>query len=116
MSTAARNHETAESVPVKAKLFRGLGDKSRLALLEALREEPKHVSRLAAETGLSQPNTSMHLNCLWCCGLVERETRGRYTYYRVKSSRVMDILAAADTLLEEVADHITACERYENGE
>lgn len=102
-----------DAIRVKAKLFRGLADRSRLALLEALRDGPRNVSTLVELTGLSQPNTSMHLNCLWCCGLVDREVRGRFSYYRIKSQRVLGILEAAGRLLDEVYDRIAECARYE---
>ena len=104
---------THDAIRVKAKLFRGLADPSRLSLLEALRDGPKNVSALVQLTGLSQPNTSMHLHCLWCCGLVDKEVRGRFSYYRIKSSRVLRILEAAESALEEVYDRIAECARYE---
>lgn len=62
---------------LKAKLFRGLADRSRLAVLEALRDGPQCVSEIVAATGLSQPNASTHLSCLGECGLVTRERRGK---------------------------------------
>ena len=102
-----------DAISVKAKLFRGLADSSRLSLLEALRDGAKNVSALVELTGLSQPNTSMHLNCLWCCGLLDKEVRGRFTFYRIKSKKVLRILEAAESLLDEVYDRIAECARYE---
>jgi len=98
---------------VKAKLYRGLGDPSRLSILEALREKPQTVSRIVHRVGLSQPSASMHLDCLWCCGLVDRETIGRFTVYRLKSRKVIRILQAARELLEDVRERIEECRRYE---
>ena len=102
-----------DAIQVKAKLFRGLADPSRLSLLEALRDGPKNVSALVELTGLYQPNTSMHLNCLWCCGLLDKEVRGRFSFYRIKSDRVLRILEAAESVLDEVYDRIAECARYE---
>ncbi|HTF57152.1 MAG TPA: metalloregulator ArsR/SmtB family transcription factor [Planctomycetota bacterium] len=96
-----------------AKLFRGLADLSRLAILEALRLRPRTVSQVVARTGLSQPSASMHLDCLWCCGLVDRDTVGRYTVYRLKSKKVLRVLEAAEDLLGEVRDRIAECRRYD---
>lgn len=101
------------SLEVKAKLFRGFGDLSRLLILEVLREGPKNVSQIVQATGLSQPNVSMHLDCLWCCGLVDRETLGRFTFYRLKSSKVVQFLQGAELLLGQVCDRIEECRRYE---
>ncbi len=113
MKTASHSEVARDTIRVKAKLFRGLADPSRLSLLEALRSGPKNVSQLVELTGLSQPNTSMHLNCLWCCGLVDKEVRGRFSYYRIKSKKFLRILKAGEDVLEDVYDRIAECERYE---
>ena len=105
--------ETQQALQVKAKLFRGLGDPSRLSILEALSSGSKNVSQIVKETGLNQPNASLHLNCLWCCGLLDRVVRGRYTYYRIASKRVLRILQASEDFLELVYDRIAECDRYE---
>jgi len=97
---------------VKAKLFRGMSDPSRLSILEALRDGAKNVSQIVEISGLSQPNTSMHLTCLWECGLVDRERRGRFTYYRIKSTRLADVLQLTDLLLDDVSCRVAECARY----
>lgn len=101
-------------VGLKAKLFRGLGDRSRLSILEALVREAKNVSELVHETGLTQPNVSMHLDCLFCCGLVKRERRGRFVYYEIKSRRTKQLLIAAERALTDAAEQIAKCEKYKN--
>ena len=58
------------SPSLKAKIFRGLADPSRLAILEALRSGEKRISEIVTLTGLSQPNVSGHLTCLKDCGLL----------------------------------------------
>jgi len=97
---------------LKAKLFRGLSDPTRLAVLESLRDEPCCVSDVVARTGLPQPTVSMHLACLWDCGLVERERRGRFVYYSVAESKVSALLEAGDSLLVRVGDQVFVCTRY----
>jgi hypothetical protein len=57
----------------------------------------------------------MHLDCLWCCGLVDREARGRYTYYWIASRRFLRILQAAEDVLQDVDARIEQCRRYEEG-
>jgi DNA-binding transcriptional ArsR family regulator len=100
---------------LRTKLFRGLADPSRLAILQLLRGGPACVSDVVRATGLSQPSASMHLDCLWCCGLVHRESRGRFRWYRLRPRRVARVLDAADALLRDVSRHIEACARYERG-
>jgi DNA-binding transcriptional ArsR family regulator len=91
--------DASSPIALKARLFRSLGDPSRLAVLEALRDGPKCVSDLVAQTGLSQPNVSGHLAFLRDCGLVEREQRGRYAYYSIQFVEAAAILMSADVLL-----------------
>jgi DNA-binding transcriptional ArsR family regulator len=86
------------SVEAKARLFRALGDPSRLAVLESLRDDPKCVSDLVTLTELSQPNVSGHLAILREFGLVQREQRGRFAYYSVASREIGTILASAEDL------------------
>ncbi len=102
----------AQALTLKAKLFRGFADPSRLAILEALRGGPLSVGEIVLATGLSQPNTSNHLACLHDCGLVAREQRGRYVYYRLSDERIAQLLATADQVLSDVATGIYQCTRY----
>lgn len=51
---------------VKSKLFRGFGDESRLAIVEALARGPKPVNEIVRRTGLRQNLVSMHLSCMRC--------------------------------------------------
>lgn len=95
-----------------AKLFRGFGDASRLSILLLLRAGPRCVTEVVDSTGLSQPNASMHLACLWECGLVEREPRGRSVYYRVASSSVTRLLGLAEEVLATSGERIGCCPRY----
>lgn len=102
----------AQSLALKAKLFRGFSDPSRLSILEGLRDDARSVGDLVEITGLSQSNVSNHLACLLDCGLVEREPQGRRVIYRLADRRVGVLLGLADELLEEVAQGVYVCPRY----
>lgn len=106
--------EFAESLALKAKLYRGFSDPSRLAILETLRAEARSVTQVVEITGLNQPNVSNHLACLLECGLVDREQRGRFAFYRLADGRVSDLLALGDEILSDVARGIYVCPRYES--
>jgi ArsR family transcriptional regulator, cadmium/lead-responsive transcriptional repressor len=97
---------------LKAKLFRGFGDPSRLGILEALLSGPMTVSEIVEATGLSQPNASNHLGCLRDCGLVASEQDGRSVIYALSDDRVGDLLGLADSLLADVARGVFLCTRY----
>jgi DNA-binding transcriptional ArsR family regulator len=101
------------SLTLKAKLFRGLGDPSRLAILEALRHGEKTVSELVEATGLSQPNASAHLSCLKGCGLVVSRQDGRYVAYRMADERMEEIFRAVEGILADVAAEVYACTRQD---
>lgn len=97
---------------LKAKLFRGLADPSRLMILETLRAGALTVTEIVAATALSQSNVSNHLACLWDCGLVAREQQGRYVHYRLSDERVAELLHLTDVLLADVAQGVYECTRY----
>jgi DNA-binding transcriptional ArsR family regulator len=99
------------STETRSVLFRGLGDPSRMALIAELARGERRVNDLAAATGLSQSNVSKHLACLWDCGLVERERRGREIHYRLVDG-LPELLSAADTVLELTGERVMACPRF----
>lgn len=103
---------TEPDLALRARLFRGLSDPSRLAILEAVRTGPRSVGEIVDATGLGQSNVSNHLACLLDCGLVGREQRGRHAFYRLADERVGALLALADALLAEVASGVGECPRY----
>jgi DNA-binding transcriptional ArsR family regulator len=103
-----------QPVALKAKLFRGFSDPSRLAILHALRAGPQTVSEIVETSALSQPNVSNHLACLRDCGLVSAEQKGRYVSYRLSDERVARLLALADELLADVASGVYLCTRYQS--
>ncbi len=98
---------------LKAKLFRGFSDMSRLSILEALRNGPLTVGAIVEKTGLSQSNVSNHLRCLSDCDLIISTPQGRYTLYRLSDLRVARLLGLAEELLRDVARGVYECTRYE---
>jgi DNA-binding transcriptional ArsR family regulator len=103
---------TTQSLALKAKMFRGFSDPSRLSIIEALRAKPLTVGKIVLTTGLSQSNVSNHLSCLNECGLVLRSQQGRFVYYQLRDERVSSLLELADELLAEVARGIYECTHY----
>ncbi|AWB88497.1 ArsR/SmtB family transcription factor [Salinibacterium hongtaonis] len=68
-----------------AKVFKALGDPSRVKLLSLIAgsaEGELCACDLTEPVGLSQPTVSHHLKLLVEAGLVSREQRGRWAYYR----------------------------------
>jgi ArsR family transcriptional regulator, cadmium/lead-responsive transcriptional repressor len=100
-----------EPTDTRAAFFHGLSDPSRLSLIEQLARGDRRVNDLASLTGLSQPNVSKHLACLWDCGLVERERKGREIHYRLVPG-LRDLLSNADGILAVTGDRIRDCPRF----
>ncbi len=101
-----------QATVLKAKLFRGFSDPTRLLILELLRAGPTTVTEIVAQTGLGQPNVSNHLGCLRDCGLVTAQPRGRFVQYELSDPRVGELLQLADVLLADVAKGVYECVRY----
>lgn len=98
-----------------AKYFRGLGDPSRLRILELLRgNDELSVGELVERLGLPQPKVSNHLACLRWCGFIETRREGRTVYNRIADTRVAAMLDLAESLLADNADHVRACCRIED--
>ena len=95
-------------------LCHGLSDPSRQRIIEVLRGGPARVADVMAATGLAQSNASTHLACLWECGLVERERRGREVHYWLADG-VEELLEAAGALIGRAADRIASCPNYGRG-
>ena len=69
-----------------AGALKALADPARLRLLSLIHAQPDGeacVCHLTEPLGLSQPTVSHHLKVLLDAGLVERERRGSWAYYRV---------------------------------
>ena len=69
-----------------ARVFRALGDRHRvrlLSLIAAAEGGEACICDLTAPVGLSQPTVSFHMKQLVEAGLVTREQRGKWAYYRV---------------------------------
>jgi len=106
------NQVQLEKLKLKAKLFRGLGDSTRLSILESLREGEKSASQIVKETRQSQSNVSNHLACLLDCGLVKNRREGKKIFYRVSDKKVAKLLGESDTILSEIARGIYTCVNY----
>ncbi len=77
----------AEEADQLAAALKVIADPARLRLLSLIQAQPGHeacVCNLTEPLGLSQPTVSHHLKVLLNAGLVEREQRGSWAYFRVR--------------------------------
>jgi ArsR family transcriptional regulator, arsenate/arsenite/antimonite-responsive transcriptional repressor len=69
-----------------AGVLKAIADPARLRLLSLIQAQPDHeacVCHLTEPLGLGQPTVSHHLKVLLNAGLVERDQRGNWAYFRV---------------------------------
>ena len=79
-----------------AALLKVLAEPARLRLLSLIQAQPDGeacVCHLMTPLGLSQPTVSHHLKVLLAAGLVEREQRGSWAYFRVRPEPLAAIRA-----------------------
>ncbi len=104
---------TVESdVTAAVCLFRGLADPARLAIVRHLALGEHRVVDLTAHLGLAQSTVSGHLSCLRECGLVAARAQGRASLYSLARPELMDLLAAAERLLEATGEAVALCPTY----
>jgi len=97
-----------------AKYFRGLGDPTRLRILELLRDEGElSVGELVQRLGVAQPKVSNHLACLRWCGFIEARREHRLVFNRIADQRVVKMLELGHALLEDNQEHVAACCRID---
>jgi len=76
----------ADDAEQLAAALKAIAEPARLRLLSLIRAQPDQeacVCHLTEPLGLSQPTVSHHLKVLLQAGLVERDKRGSWAYYRV---------------------------------
>jgi ArsR family transcriptional regulator len=79
-----------------AQVLKVLADPARLRLLSLIQAQPGAeacVCHLTTPVGLSQPTVSHHLKVLLDAGLVSREQRGSWAYFRVEPEALATLRA-----------------------
>jgi ArsR family transcriptional regulator len=77
-----------------AEAFKAIADPARLQLLSFIAAQPEGeacVCYLMKPLGLSQPTVSHHLRVLFEAGLLERERRGTWVFYRIVPERLAEL-------------------------
>ncbi|OKH78020.1 ArsR family transcriptional regulator [Mycobacterium sp. ST-F2] len=95
-----------------AALFRSLGDPARLLIARQLAVGPARVVDLVEMTGLAQSTVSKHLACMRDCGLVTSEPVGRASLFQLAEPALLDVLAAAETVLAATGTRVALCPTY----
>jgi ArsR family transcriptional regulator len=92
-----RNPLDAQEAEEMAQALRVIADPTRLRVLSILASAENQegcVCDLTEPLGVGQPTVSHHLKVLSEAGLVTREQRGRWAYYRLSADRLAFIQRA----------------------
>jgi ArsR family transcriptional regulator, cadmium/lead-responsive transcriptional repressor len=102
--------DAPDRIDLLGKYFRGLGDPTRLRILRLLDENGElSAGDLVTALGAPQPTVSTHLACLRWCGFVSARRVHRSVIYALADPRVAEVVAIADALLEDNAEHVACC-------
>ena len=80
-----------EDADILARAFKAMADPGRLRLLSHIAAQPGAeacVCALVGPLGLAQPTVSHHLKVLTAAGLLSRERRGAWVFYRLVPERL----------------------------
>ena len=92
-----------------ARIFRGLGDATRVRILRMLLDGPRSQTEIIKAVRLSQGRVSQHLSCLVWCGYIESTRKGRVVEYRITNVRVAALLDLGSGFLDSTAGDIGSC-------
>lgn len=104
----------AVSDEILMKFFKGLGDSTRLRIVEALLEKERNVSELIKIIGVPQANISNHLACLKWCGYITSRKEGTSIYYQITDERVKKVVGLAREIIADHAENLYACTRIKD--
>jgi ArsR family transcriptional regulator len=81
-----------EQASLLATVMKAVADPARLQLLSLIRSAGEACAcDLTDPVGLSQPTVSHHLKVLTEAGLIRREQRGQWAWFRVDEDRLREL-------------------------
>jgi ArsR family transcriptional regulator len=102
-----------EDVRPLTRVFRALGDETRVRIVALLVHGELCVCHLEAALGISQPNCSRQLGILKAAGIVDSRRDGSWVYYRITEQQHESVRSVLDTLVRTFgaeralrADHV----------
>lgn len=82
----------------QVKIFKALGDPTRLKIVKMLSEKELCVCEIIPATGKSQPTTSAHLKILYEAGLVKSRKDGLSVHYSLADNRLKKIIEITEKM------------------
>ncbi|MBT2724739.1 metalloregulator ArsR/SmtB family transcription factor [Bacillus sp. ISL-46] len=100
-----------DAMDIKVKLIKGFADKTRLQILESIKDKEKTVSQIVEEIKGNQSNISQHLACLKGCGIIVGRQEGKYMYYGIRDEQIKSVLTMFDLILGDVEKQVADCDK-----
>lgn len=93
------------------KVFKALGDESRLQLLYLLLQRSYCVKALATQVQISPSAVSQHLRILKEAGLVTGNRRGYWVHYSINTDELMQFTQEVGKFFQLKEDPLRCCGR-----
>lgn len=95
------------------EIFKVLGDENRLRIFNLLTKGVFCVCRIETLLGMNQSNTSRHLNKLKSVGIIKREKRSQWVYYKLNDRFIEENKLLYDFLKKKLAENPRCLEDIE---
>ncbi len=106
---------TIDIFDLQAELCQTMSNATRIRIVHALRDGPRHVADLAEMLALSQAKVSQHLAVLRAGGIVSAHREGSQVAYRItnpKIERICDLMR--EVLAEQAAERSELIQALKN--
>ncbi len=77
------------------EIFKALADRTRLKILECIKDEEKCICEVIPFTGKSQPNVSLHIKVLKNVGLINERKDGTRIMLSISDKNVFRLIDLA---------------------
>ncbi|WP_312700933.1 metalloregulator ArsR/SmtB family transcription factor [Sedimentibacter sp.] len=98
-------------------ILKALADESRLRILSQILKAEMCVCEIEQCLGLTQSNTSRHLNVLKKAGILDSYKNAQWTYYKISDEFVNENKELYDYLKVKISTlscYVDDCAKYEN--
>lgn len=95
------NRPDDTTIQQQHRVFRALANEDRLRLLEALRGGERCGCELMVILDAPQSTVATHLRKLRDAGLLKNRKKGKWNYYRISDTAVMDVLDLAASVRDD---------------
>ena len=91
------------------EFFRAIAHPTRFAVVQLLRQGPRHVTELCQQLGFEQSRVSHNLGCLSQCGFVRWQWQGKNKVYSLNPG-IRGLLKVMDRHIQQYARELEACQ------